>query len=394
MSADPTLRSASGFAADPGRRLFGLDLLRAVAILMVVYIHGGYLIETIVPYSLYIWPTVDGVSLFFVLSGYLIGRILIRSFVEVPADMRSLTHFWIRRWFRTLPNYYLVLTILVVQVLVSGSVLPRDWPLYYVFGQNLFSVHPDFFPEAWSLAIEEWFYLLVPMLLLVILKAVPSAEQRARRFLLAIFAIIIAVTVARTIVVFSGDVADYGSWDSLVRKRVFTRLDAIAIGVLGAYASLYCKDFWFRSRIPGAVTGLILVVVDRYFFMTNDFYGAFVSLTVLPVATLLLLPMLTSMRASRGAGPWLIGWISRLSYSMYLVNLTLVQGVLMPMLFGPTAEASPPLLRYFVYWAMTIGISWALYRFWEFPMMNLRDRFPEPVVHDTPGSAQPGARER
>src|ERR1043165_8912860 len=86
------------------QRIFGLDILRAFAILSVVWVHGGELLPPAVQ-RYYRLLSPDGVSVFFVLSGYLIGGILIRTLAQEGAGVRTLWRFWARRWLRTLPNY-------------------------------------------------------------------------------------------------------------------------------------------------------------------------------------------------------------------------------------------------------------------------------------------------
>lgn len=150
-------------------RIFGLDILRASAIMFVVIEHGAFLLTpklsklngTIFGY--------EGVSIFFVLSGFLIGGILIKTLEKREGGKNVLLNFWIRRWFRTIPLYFLVLTILLILnwIFREGFGFSKTFPLnFYTFTQNLFYWHPKFFPEAWSLSIEEWFYLLIPLVLL------------------------------------------------------------------------------------------------------------------------------------------------------------------------------------------------------------------------------------
>ncbi len=90
---------------DTNERIFGLDLLRTIAILLVVLAHGNLIVMDKLPY----FPDfsiVDGVNLFFVLSGFLIGSIIIKSLEKYGINKASIIIFWKRRWFRTLPNYY------------------------------------------------------------------------------------------------------------------------------------------------------------------------------------------------------------------------------------------------------------------------------------------------
>src|SRR6185437_6603625 len=91
-------------------RIYGLDLLRAYAILAVVASHGQSFLQpdNILRKAIGRLYT-DGVSVFFVLSGFLIGSILLKTINEQEFNSKKLLHFWIRRWFRTLPTYFLFL---------------------------------------------------------------------------------------------------------------------------------------------------------------------------------------------------------------------------------------------------------------------------------------------
>src|SRR5659263_324332 len=94
-------------------RIFGLDILRALAIMFVVIEYGSYLLpqklRTISDFFVF-----DGVSIFFVLSGFLIGGILIKLIDKNGFNFSILKTFWIRRWYRTLPNYFLILIALCI----------------------------------------------------------------------------------------------------------------------------------------------------------------------------------------------------------------------------------------------------------------------------------------
>lgn len=98
----------------PENRIYGLDILRAMAILFVLNIHSVHFFS---PFSLIfkiLTPlNLDGVTLFFVLSGFLIGGILINQFEKDRITFNTLANFWVRRWFRTLPNYFFILVILI-----------------------------------------------------------------------------------------------------------------------------------------------------------------------------------------------------------------------------------------------------------------------------------------
>jgi peptidoglycan/LPS O-acetylase OafA/YrhL len=217
-------------------RVFGLDLLRAFAVLVVVYTHGSQLIKgtwvtDIIPLQVYRLGVFDGVTIFFVLSGFLIGRILLRTVTRERFDGNMLLEFWIRRWFRTLPNYFFVLTFLVVSSIIIRGKTPPDLVHFYTFTQNFASPHPPFFGEAWSLSVEEWFYLLIPIPLYFSTKA--NWLNRNKTILSWIFTVIVACTLFRIFRVFDLDIILRRDLDLNLRKQVLTRMDSLMYGVLG-----------------------------------------------------------------------------------------------------------------------------------------------------------------
>jgi peptidoglycan/LPS O-acetylase OafA/YrhL len=146
-------------------RIFGLDLMRTIAILMVLSGH-----------CLWIYPQDDslfhqllqlfgffGVEIFFVLSGFLIGKILYHLYLKDDFSLATVFYFLKRRWFRTFPNYYLVLLINILIAGFIGQETPKLWR-YFFFLQNFKITMLPFFTESWSLSIEEFAYIVLPFL--------------------------------------------------------------------------------------------------------------------------------------------------------------------------------------------------------------------------------------
>lgn len=232
-------------------RLLHLDILRAVAVLMVVGHHvplgpsdtslGRPFFEA--------WVNVGwgGVTLFFVLSGFLIGGLL---FAEQHDSGRLDTRrFYIRRVFKIWPPYltWLVVTLALVASRSSGTLGDRVshagwvlWPhflhlqnYHYVTVLDRSTVHG----HTWSLAVEEHFYLTLPLLLLVIGRLRGgSGAGRARLLPAALGAVVLAATLARIAVALTSDISASSTEAWYAWTSTHLRLDALALGVLLAYA--------------------------------------------------------------------------------------------------------------------------------------------------------------
>ncbi|MFI5142268.1 MAG: acyltransferase family protein, partial [Bacteroidia bacterium] len=165
------------------KRNLGLDIVRSLAIVLVMLAHSGF------PNYFGIKFGELGVEIFFVLSGFLIGRILIQDF-SLPSNTKTIIRFWSRRWFRTLPMYYLVIifTFVVIDHSLGWKVL-----VYFFFLQNNF-VGISLMPISWSLVIEEWFYITVPILFFIFFRK-GIQYNRLLRFLIFF---IIAELIIRT----------------------------------------------------------------------------------------------------------------------------------------------------------------------------------------------------
>jgi len=367
----------------PPEREFGLDLLRALAIIQVMLGHGVYDLVKVVPVAWATLPLLNGgVSLFFVLSGFLIGRILMREFHTRPPDLHGLQRFWIRRWFRTLPAYYLVLGGLTLHALLGGAPAPAELWRYYVFVQNFMTGHPPFFAEAWSLAVEEWFYLCLPLAFaLTVLLGVPA--RRAWPVLIAV--VLLASPLIRYQYYESIERLNIISWDLVIRRNVVTRMDSLALGLLGAWLSRHHAILWRRARWPALLLGCGLFIGYRWvaqdpgaLLRSHPVYYSVFSFNVLGVAGLMTLPAMSQWRGGSGRFYRWVTLTSLISYSLYLLHYSVVRLVLLESLFA----ALPPMtvalrhgLIYVSYWVVSFTLALLLYRFFEQPTTRLRTRF-------------------
>ncbi|HEU5276849.1 MAG TPA: acyltransferase [Xanthobacteraceae bacterium] len=362
-------------------RVFGLDLMRAVAILLVLWGHGGVFLRDWVRTDLYELPEFcDGVTLFFVLSGFLIGSILVRTYCESGLSPRAIGSFWLRRWFRTLPNYFLVLAVLAAgSKVLSHHHEPFDWR-YLVFSQNLASPHPAFFSEAWSLAVEEWFYLLLPLAVAGTALALPRARRRI------VLGTVIAVGIVAPLVLRGVWALRLGPIDAetlarAFRKVVATRMDSIMFGVGAAVLKYYRGSLWRRYAGPAFALGVVglLALKARLVLGAAAEPGLFdetLAFTAASLSSALLLPFLDRWESvdERIARP--VRFVAVTSYAAYLLNYSFVLGGVMVVAarVAPRVFAVPG-VAYVAFWALTLGLSWALYALYERRMTALRDRF-------------------
>lgn len=352
-------------------RQFGLDALRALAVMLVVIAHGSVLaMPHVVPDRGIVYLAHLGVELFFVLSGFLVGGLLIDAIGKArPGDPRWIGPFWLRRWLRTLPSYYLILAANFALALALGSGWPADWPLYLVFSQNLAWAHPAFFGEAWSLAVEEWFYLLAPLLAFAALPFI----RNARAATWALVAVLLAGLAVRIAVVLASDPA----WDAGVRKVVVLRLDAIAYGVLMVH--LFRSDPRVRINTGRlAIVGIIVSAMAAALYFRADIDSDLLARTLMfslcSLGCALLLPWAAQWQAPSWPRAFKSVWtrLALWSYAIYLVHML----VLRPMLAWLPERASIAAvgLQAVLYLALTLLLAAALYHGFERPVLRWRDR--------------------
>lgn len=236
-----------------GKRNFGLDFIRSISIWFVILFHAGLDIPGLRILKL----GGIGVEIFFVLSGFLIGEILIKQ-LDKSNSFSSIKNFWIRRWFRILPLYYLVLSFKFI--LIDHSI---GWNiLYYIFflQNNFFGI--DFFAVTWSLVIEEWFYLISPFVFLVVNFL---AGRNIKKTLALLILYLIGVNMMRGIYA-SGGVPFEG-----VNSQFLFRMDSLFVGVFLAYFKLKMNHIYgFLQSWKVFVAGILLFLGYISYLMALD----------------------------------------------------------------------------------------------------------------------------
>ncbi|MBK7966574.1 MAG: acyltransferase [Bacteroidetes bacterium] len=351
-------------------RIFGLDLFRSIAIILVVLTHGVAILELAGLEKFPFIKMIDGVDLFFVLSGYLIGGILIKQATAAEQfKVKDLIHFWKRRWFRTLPNYYLVLGlnfIVVYYGIINENIENFNWK-FLLFLQNFSSPFTGFFWESWSLSVEEWFYIFIPIIFLILLKI----YNVKKAFL---FSSLILFIFSLSYRLYHLDPTIDNFWyDVRFRKIVLGRFDSLSVGLLAIWVKFYYLELWDKFRIHLFILGIILITfLVNYPSNSNTFYKQIINLSLTPVAAACLLPFAANLKTNSARIRSFFTEISKISYSMYLVNLALGAEIIMHNF--PPKNSVESILLYLLYWAWVIVVSKIIYKYYELPIMKLRDR--------------------
>lgn len=350
-------------------RIAGLDLVRVCAISLVVLYHTPIANNRIVLGWL-------GVDLFFVLSGYLIGQMLIERF-DAVRSRQALGQFLLNRWLRTLPLYYLFLAIHVLLVLAHPIVNPSGGTLHYslaqipdlmpflTFTQNLTqggaASYNNWFGVSWTLATEEWFYLLLPLVLWGLRRQPPE------NVILGLTLVLVAVAVGARAMRYVDDSGNL-DFDDMYRRVALFRLDTFCFGVL---AYLFVRRYPAsaqRCKLAFFAGGLALVALPFTIFGHSDFAHAYLkvlSLTIVPAGMALMLPLFAGLAISSERIRAGLRFVSTRTYAIYLSNFALA--LLYEVWVGPLTLVTLPLFA-----VILLASADLIYRTIERPFLKLR----------------------
>jgi len=364
-----------------------LDGLRGIAIILVMLHHFTYyrptsgIDEQIVSVLIFFWT---GVDLFFVLSGFLITGILL----DTRGRERYFSNFYARRILRIFPLYYLILFLALVVLPMFPAVhsvligqddvvaLPPQWP-YWLYLTN-FSIADrgwvhGWVDVAWSLAIEEQFYLFWPLVIWL-------CPPRLVAWLCT--AIFVAEVFARS-GARANDVA-------VLPIYVITwfRLDGLVIGALLAVALRRGIMPDLGRLVPivviVGVAGLVAVtIMGGHTWWWNRRMQQYGYSLIAVIAGAMLVGAITRPADSLWPRMLSAGWLrafGKYSYCLYLIHLPVMRAV-REWVFNPeeTLAIAPwigQVLFYPVAAAPAFALAWLSWRFFEAPILRLKARFP------------------
>jgi len=383
-AAPPPLPSLA--IPDWSRRNPALDGLRGVAILLVLLRHavfGVSSVQGIESHSRMAFLllatgqlTWSGVDLFFVLSGFLIGGILL----DAQSSPRYFQTFYIRRAYRILPLYFVVIALsllphLLVQFFPARaarmSPLPLPWWSYATFTQNFWMAHRGTFGPSgigitWSLAIEEQFYLTIPLLV---------RKVRPRNLLIVLATVIVCAPWLRVLLHSS---MAYPGLASYVLMP--TRADALCLGVLAALLVRNPAAWnWLRTNrhFLWLITALFFLGAC---YMTWQGYDA-LSFPMTTwgfswLAALYTCILLIAILPGEGIVPRLLQnkslmWLGTIAYCSYLVHVAMMNALRHPLkVHFPQYPVAAWLAGGLLGMALTLAIAALSFKYFERPLLR------------------------
>ena len=354
----------------------GLDGLRAFSILIVMISHSALS---------HIVPGVFGVTVFFFVSGFLITSLMLEE--HRRSGTIGIRLFYMRRMIRLYPPLVVsVLATVLFYVSIGQSI---DWrgvvgALAYL-ANYLAIFRPDIMHllggQLWSLAVEEHFYFIYPLLFL-------WAVRSRSRFLWTVSLLCVASLLVRIFVdqVFPAISSDYNG------KATETRLDSILYGALAAYLwwSTRLRDLFARFWKPALLIAFVLLLGSflwRNAALRETIRYSVQGLALMPIVLAVtvagVLPRVTRLLDSAPAR-----FVGRLRYSLYLWHLLAFE-------IGEHVFAAAGLPRtagFALGWVLAFGFAYLSYRFVEAPFFALRKKFGS-IVWRIDGAIRPARTE-
>ncbi|ANE52296.1 acyltransferase family protein [Flavisolibacter tropicus] len=358
-------------------KLYGLDHLRTLAIVLVLIYHYRIFfhpewIDTVGKFG---WT---GVDLFFVLSGYLIAAQLFKQMAAGKG--LSLKQFFIKRSFRILPAYFVVVAIYFLFPYVHER--PALAPLwkYLTFTQNLgLDLRTQgTFSHAWSLCIEEQFYLLLPLILLGLVYF--NALKKGFWLLVGLFiaGLLIRLYCYQVLLLPQIENGAFGVlWYKWIYYPSYSRLDGLLIGV-GIAAFLQYKPVQAKRILQYGnqllVLG-ILILAGAYFLCLDELsFGA--SVFGFPLISLgygvMVLGALSPGSVLYNYNSRTTTTIATLSYAIYLVHKFIIH-ITQDQLAKLGVDKNSNLMLGICVVTVLLG-AWVLNRLVEKPFLKMRDR--------------------
>jgi peptidoglycan/LPS O-acetylase OafA/YrhL len=325
------------------KNFYGLDLLRGMAGYGVAITHYLYFVQKRIDFEYYSFIFVE---IFFVLSGFVLSNQLIK----IHKEKNNVKIFYLRRLFRTIPLY---LVALIFYTAISNN-FNLDFFKFLFFIQKAMPnfVDNNYFMVAWSLSIEEFFYLIFPIYLILF------NNIKASRLALY-FIILLSLLKILNHENFSND---------FLRTGTFLRLDSISLGFL---LSIYFSKLINFNKIIITLILVLLAAIINYkalFFNNTGIYTVyFIFISQILSMLLVLFFCKSEFLISKDISKKICNMLATQTYSVYLFHLIVMHFLIM------TNNAF--INNLFVYIGILFIISTYTYKYFEKPILLLRPKY-------------------
>jgi peptidoglycan/LPS O-acetylase OafA/YrhL len=367
-------------------RVHGLDTLRALAVTLVVLHHYTLFVSDAPTFGWVGEIGWAGVDLFFALSGYLIGNQIFKALGRSEGFSRgfSMRRFYARRLLRTLPNFYVVLALYALWPAWRGSTPMLPLWQYLSFTQNIHLEPGTAFSHAWSLCIEEQFYMLLPVAAVFgafLGRSGAGPESRWRWAWAALALGPIAGMLVRATVWHEaqGAANPLHEYYKYVYYSSWCRCDELLAGVALALLKNRHGALWRRVLAHGnalLLAGTATIAVAFAGFLL-DHYGLWTTVLGYPMLalgfSLLILAALAPGSALHRLRVPGAASLALWSYAIYLVHKQVSVLVARPL--AASGYGPGHLLTIAACMLASVLAGWLLYRLVETPFMRLRARW-------------------
>lgn len=358
-------------------RMVHLDVLRALAVFLVLGRHLREEHQGLLGEATRLWFQAGwvGVDLFFVLSGFLVGGLLFAE-AKKYGDLH-IGRFLIRRGFKIYPSFWVMIGASLAVAAAMGTPY-KAGPIIaeLCFIQNYKGPMWD---HTWSLAVEEHFYLLLPLVIGLFIR--PSRGLDVRKALAKLPHFVVGlctlVLIVRTVKAFIHHQHEEFAYAPLV-FRTHIRVDSLWIGVLLAYLHHFHGEAlaaWVARHRRWLLVGYILAILQAIVLPIQHLWMHTAGFTTLALgfACILLYTLIGQpQRRSPGRLARAIAWLGTYSYSVYLWHMPWREwGHALLLKLMPEA---PPALDLAVYLVGAAAVGVAMGALIEWPVLRLRDR--------------------
>jgi peptidoglycan/LPS O-acetylase OafA/YrhL len=359
-------------------RIHGLDTLRALAVALVVLHHYTLFVSAAPTFGWVGTMGWAGVDLFFALSGYLIGNQIFAA--AGSARGLELGRFYARRLLRTLPNFWVVLALYALWPAWRGDTPMLPLWQYLTFTQNIHLEPGTAFSHAWSLCIEEQFYMLLPAVAL----AGAALGRGGARLRLAWFLLSMAVAAGmavRAAIWFDVQDAPNAGRDyyQYIYYSSWCRCDELLAGVALALLKNRAPHLWRRILAHGnaLLAAGALVTAGTFAWFLDDRYGLAQTVAGYPLlglgfALLILAALAPGSLLHRLRVPGAAS-LALWSYAIYLTHKSVCILVAARMAQSGSGAGEAGTIAACLLASVLAG--WLLYRLVETPFMRLRERW-------------------